>query len=257
MRPSLLSLALIANSAIATPSLAADLGGGFSVSGNAALVTDYRFRGISFSDEDIAIQGGLDLAHTSGFYLGTWGSSLDEGDSFDQLTGDEIGTFGHTEIDVYGGWTGEVSSGVSVDVGVLYYIYPNANNSPRIGGREVDFDTDYVEPYASISYSIGPARLTTGIAYAPDQSAIGSDDNVYVYGDAGIGIPNTPLTVRGHLGYTNGSLAIDADGDYFDWLLGVDYIIGPVTIGAAYIDTDGPNIDNIDATVVGTLSIAF
>ena len=49
----------------------------YSVSGNVALTSDYKFRGISQSDEDIAIQGGFDFEHESGFYLGTWGSSVD------------------------------------------------------------------------------------------------------------------------------------------------------------------------------------
>ena len=92
MRTSLLGLALLASTAFAAPAAATEIGGGFNVSGNAALVTDYRFRGVSFSDEDIPIQGGIDLEHDSGFYVGTWGSSIEDSP-----------VFGHTEVDIYAG----------------------------------------------------------------------------------------------------------------------------------------------------------
>ncbi|MGP1283039.1 MAG: TorF family putative porin [Parasphingopyxis sp.] len=235
MRTSIFGLALLATTALAVPAQAEELGGGFSVSGNAALVTDYRFRGVSFSDEDIAIQGGIDLEHDSGFYVGTWASSIEDSP-----------VFGHTELDIYAGWSGEITSGLTLDVGVLAYIYPNGN----VG------DADYVEPYASLSYSIGPAEITTGIAYAPSQNAIGNDDNTYVYGDISVGIPQTPITVSGHLGYTNGSLSIDNDDDYVDWSLGAEAAFGMLSVGVAYVSTavNGPLTDG---TVVGTLGVSF
>ncbi|QLC26586.1 hypothetical protein HFP57_17120 [Parasphingopyxis algicola] len=235
MRTSIFGLALLATTAFAAPAHAGELGGGFSVSGNAALVTDYRFRGVSFSDEDIAIQGGIDLEHDSGFYVGTWASSIEDSP-----------VFGHTELDIYAGWSGEITSGLTLDVGVLAYIYPNGN----VG------DADYVEPYASLSYTIGPAEITTGIAYAPSQTAIGDDDNTYVYGDISVGIPQTPITVSGHLGYTNGSLSIDNDVDYVDWSLGAEASFGMLSVGVAYVSTavNGPLTDG---TVVGTLGVSF
>ena len=47
------------------------------ISGNVALTSDYKFRGISQSNEDIAIQGGFDVAFENGIYIGTWGSTVD------------------------------------------------------------------------------------------------------------------------------------------------------------------------------------
>jgi uncharacterized protein (TIGR02001 family) len=236
MRTSIFGLALLASTAFAAPAHAeSDLGGGITVSGNAALVTDYRFRGISFSDEDIAVQGGIDFAHESGFYIGTWGSSIEDSP-----------VFGHTELDVYAGWSGEVASGLSLDVGVLGYLYPNGN----VG------NADYWEIYGSLSYSIGIAEITTGVAYNPSQNSIGSDDNIYVYGDVGVGIPETPITLTGHIGYTNGSLSIDNDVDYVDWSLGAEASFGMLSIGVAYVATavNGPLTDG---TVVGTLGVSF
>ena len=110
------------------------------VSGNVAIVSDYRFRGVSLSGGDPAIQGGIDLTHESGFYVGTWASSIDDGGT--DLLGD-------VELDLYAGWSGDVSDGVSVDVGLLYYMYPTGD----LGG-----DTDYFEPYASVGFTLGPAE---------------------------------------------------------------------------------------------------
>lgn len=235
MRPSILGLALMATTVFAAPAHAMEPGGGFSVSGNAALVTDYRFRGVSLSDGDIVIQGGIDLEHDSGFYVGTWASSIEDSS-----------VFGHTELDIYAGWSGAISSGLTFDVGVLAYLYPNGN----VG------NADYIEPYAALAYSVGPAEITIGVAYAPNQDALGDDDNLYVYTGLGIGVPGTPLTVSGHLGYTAGSLSVDNDEDYIDWSLGVEATFGMLSIGVAYVDT-GVNTRLTDGTVVGTLGVAF
>jgi uncharacterized protein (TIGR02001 family) len=213
----------------------------FTVSGNAALTTDYRFRGVSFSDGDIAIQGGIDVAHASGFYIGTWASSIEDSP-----------TFGHTELDVYGGWSGEVASGVSVDIGLLYYIYPNGEGG--LAGP-----SDYLEPYASISGTLGPVEATLGAAYAFDQSAIGNDDNIYVYTDFSSGIPDTPISLNAHLGYTDGSLTTDPDGNNFDWSVGADWAITEnLTASLMYVGVGGTKVDDFtDDTVVFTLGVSF
>ena len=142
---SLVAATILAGSVFAAaPALADDdasaLSSGLTVTGNAAIVTDYRFRGVSMSGGDFAIQGGVDVAHTSGFYVGTWASSIQGGTAF-----------GEMELDVYGGWTGEISPGVTVDAGLLYYVYPTGDDP-----FNTDPDTDYFEPYASISTTLGP-----------------------------------------------------------------------------------------------------
>jgi len=45
-------------------------------SANLSLTNDYRYRGISQSNFRPAIQGGFDYAHSSGFYIGNWNSSI-------------------------------------------------------------------------------------------------------------------------------------------------------------------------------------
>ena len=98
----------------------------YSISGNVALTSDYRFRGISQSDEDIAIQGGFDFEHESGFYVGTWGSSVDfdtNGPCCD----------GSLELDIYAGFGGAFNEDWGYDVGVLAYLYPGDD------GQEGDY----------------------------------------------------------------------------------------------------------------------
>ncbi|WP_164118778.1 TorF family putative porin [Sphingorhabdus sp. Alg239-R122] len=219
-----------------------------SVSANVALTSDYRFRGISFSDGDFAVQGGIDIAHDSGLYVGTWASSIEDSP-----------TFGHTELDLYGGWSGEISSGINADIGLLYYVYPNGE-----GGAAGP--SDYFEPYASISGTLGPAELKLGAAYAFDgQSALGNEDNLYVYTDLGIGVPNTPITLNAHLGYTDGILSPDIDpvtlrqSGAFDYSFGADYAItSNLTASATFVGVEGPSVDGIsDDTVVFTISASF
>jgi uncharacterized protein (TIGR02001 family) len=208
----------------------------FTVSGSAALVSDYRFRGVSQTNNGFAVQGGLNLSHVSGFYAGLWGSNLAG-----------WGTFGgpNLELDIIAGYKLPLASG-SLDVGITWYNYP--------GGAA---KTSFVEPYAKLGGTIGPVGLTAGVAYAPSQVALGnwsnhpdsrvgsSGDNLYLWGDAGVGIIGTPVTVKAHLGYSSGNpglgpngTSVAPTGQYWDWLIGVDYVAGPVTLGVAYVDTD-------------------
>ena len=230
---------------LSSPALAQDDADtdGVTVSANVSLVTDYRFRGVSLSGGDPAIQGGLDVAHDSGFYAGVWASSIDGGPSY-----------GEMEFDIYGGWSGQLSEGVSVDVGLLYYLYPS---------EELGLDTDYWEPYASIGFNLGPAEATVGAAYAWEQDSLGGDDNLYVYTDLSTGLPGTPLTVTGHLWYTDGVLAPpllagDTDDSGLDWSIGASYAAGPLEVGISYIGVEGPSIDGFtDDAIVGTVTASF
>lgn len=232
--------------------VAAEAQSSLAVRGTASLVTDYRWRGVSMSGEDPALQAGLELEHASGVYGGAWGSTLERGASFDRLAGTRAGDFGPVELDLYGGWNGPVASGFDLDLGVTYRMFPDAEG--RLGGPPLD--SDFVEGRAALSYLIGPAQLRTGIAYAPDQAAI-TGDNIYLYGDAFVGIPRTPVTITAHLGFTDGALAADGDGDHLDWQLGAEYVIGPLTFGLSYVDTDAPPGPRTDAALLGSVILGF
>jgi uncharacterized protein (TIGR02001 family) len=237
---SLMAATILAGAALtATPAMAQDELG-VSISGNAAIVTEYRFRGIGLSGGDPAVQGGIDVETDVGFYVGVWGSSIDGGP-----------LYGEMEFDIYAGFAGEFAEGIGFDVGALYYAYPANDFGPA----------DYWELYASVSPTVGPAELTLGVAYSPDQDSLGGFDNLYVYGDVGIGIPDTPISIWGHVGYTDGFLTFTTSGDALDYGVGADLAIGEkLSIGIAYIgvEDDGLNLSGItDDTVVGTLSVSF
>lgn len=228
--------AALACAAIATPALADDTepAKDVTVNGSVALVTDYRFRGVSQSDKKPALQGGITATHKSGVYGGFWASNLAG-----------WGTFGgaNLELDLIAGYKRAVGP-VTIDAGLTWYMYP--------GGADL---TDFGEPYVKLGTTIGPVNALVGVAYAPKQKALGNysntpesrgqaQDNTYVWGDASIGIP-LGATAKAHVGHSWGNpglgpngTSVAPTGSYTDWLLGVDYVVGPLTLGVAYVDTD-------------------
>jgi uncharacterized protein (TIGR02001 family) len=241
----LLGTTLFAASAAATPAFAdeTDAPSDITVSGYVQGVSDYRFRGLSLSGGDPAIQGSINVNHSSGFYVGAWASSLEDS-----------AVYGSTELDLYGGWTGELTPGLTADVGLLYYVYPNGD----VG------DANVFEPYAALSTTIGPVSAKVGAAYSWKQDSLGGDDNIYVYTDLGAAIPNTPISLSAHLGYTNGPLSpenLTGTGGYdgFDYSVGASYAITKnLSLGVSYVGVDGNSFDSFsNDAVVATVKFAM
>lgn len=216
-----------------------------TITGNVVGVTDYRWRGLSYSGGDFAVQGQINVGHSNGLYVGVWASSLEQ-DFFD--------IYGSAEIDIYAGWSGEVSSGLTADVGITYYAYPNGT----VG------NANYFEPYASLSTTVGPATAKVGVSYAWEQAALGGGDSAYVFTDLGVGIPNTPVSLSAHLGYTDGALSpklltgASTDGG-FDYAIGATAnVTKNLSVGVQYIGVDGNSINGFsNDAVVGTVKFAF
>ena len=187
--------------------------------GNVAITTDYRFRGISQGDRSPAIQGGFDLEHESGLYIGTWASNV-------TFSGAAI------EMDYYGGFAGSFNDTVSYDLAVLWYNYPEDDSDP---------DLDYVEFAASLSAYGG----TIGAYFSPDYFAE-TGDFFYFYGDYGIPIGEN-FSIDLHLGfnlfegeeeYAAFGLG-DGDGDsYIDYSVGVSTSAVGLDFSLAWIGTD-------------------
>lgn len=209
--------AAVPSTAFAQDDAASDDSDGITISGSATVVSDYRFRGFSQSNEKAAIQGGITVSHDSGLYVGTWGSS--------------IGFANGTEIDLFAGYARELGSGIKADVGVTSYFYPGGGSGTNIW-----------EPYFSLSGDVGPASVKAGVAWAPGgQTALGDNSAVYVYSDVGVGIANTPLTLKGHIGYSKSDSALGGlDGDVLDYSVGVDFSYKMLTLGVSYVNTDAP-----------------
>ena len=170
----LAGLALLASSAVASPAFAQEEEASppVTITGSVGLVSDYRFRGVSQSDEGVAVQGGFTVNHESGFYAGTWASNLAG-----------WGTFGgpNLELDIFTGYT-KTFDATTIDVGVTWYMYPNGFD-----------ETDFFEGYAKLKGTAGPATLTAAVYYAPKQNSLSNvsntpfsrgqnEDNLYLVG---------------------------------------------------------------------------
>ncbi len=202
---------------------------------------DYDFRGNSQSAKDPALQGSLDYAAASGWYVGAWASNIDFGvPSGGPLKNPDI------ELDVYGGYTKTLDSGYIYDFGVVAYTYP----------QETDFT--YEEIYGSIAKGWFKAKLwyspEFGGKAAKDLSrSLGNGSSVSAwYGqiDGTFPLPAN-FSIGAHLGYSTGDYWTNAFGDdQLDWSLGVNYTVGKFALGLKYVDTSGDI--KINKSTVGT-----
>jgi uncharacterized protein (TIGR02001 family) len=204
-----------------------------TITGSITAVSDYRFRGVSLSDKDPAIQSSINVNHESGFYVGTWVSTLAN-----------TPTYGKAEIDLYAGFTKEIASGTTIDAAVLYYYYPKGTG-----------DSDYFEPYITLSHTIGPVTAKGGVNWAPSQNATANTDFLYLFGQLSAGIPGTPVTLTGKVG--NQDLGATS---YWDWSLGAAATFGKITAGVSYVDASTKSVfapNDSKAGVFVSLGYAF
>lgn len=197
--------------------------------GNVALTSEYFFRGLSQSGNGTpAIQGGLDYAHDSGLYVGTWASNVDFSDA-------------RVEIDLYGGYKTELgSTGLLLDVGGVYYAYPGADNAANAGR-----DLNFFEVYGKVGYDFGFALPSLKLSYSPDYQSESGDS---LYTDLSVDVPiGKYFTATLHAGYSS----IDKNAnwgtrDYWDYGVSIGTNVFGLDLKAAYITTDLP-----DANCVG------
>ena len=191
-----------------------------TITGNVALVSQYRLRGVSLSDEKPALQGTITAIHDSGFYAGTFASSLS---GYGSVGGANL------ELDAFAGYATQVGK-VTLDAGVFWYLYPGTDR------------TDFVEIYGSVSAPVGPVSAKLGAYYAPerDSAVLGNGDNLYLYLDGNSKIPSTPVTLKAHVGRSagKGTYLSGPDGTIIDWMVGADGAIHGLTLGVSYVDTD-------------------
>ena len=118
---------------------------------NVGAYSDYRYRGISQTRLKPALQGGVDWSHESGFYLGTWASTI-------KWIEDSYGK-AKVEVDLYGGYKGELAKDVAFDVGVLQYVYPSAKTKLWNAAYK---DPNTTELYGAVT--VGP--VTAKLSYS-------------------------------------------------------------------------------------------
>jgi uncharacterized protein (TIGR02001 family) len=224
----------------------------FTITGGATVTSDYRFRGLSQTGKDPALQATINVNHSSGLYAGIWASTIDDNDAAAVLG------YGDAEVDLYAGYTKTFDNGLGVDVGLLYYLYPI---------DKAGFDTDFFEPYASLMYTVGPVTTKVGANYSwSGQSGLVGNDSLYLRADVTVAVPKTPISILGHIGRTNGQLGVLAltSDKYTDWSLGVEASYKFAKIGVQYVDTNIKDFSlgyddliGADPTVLAYLTFSF
>ena len=189
---------------------------------NAAVVSDYRFRGISQTRLQPAVQGGADYVNNpTGLYIGAWASSI-------KWTKDAGGD-GDVELDIYGGKRGQLSDAVSYDVGVLTYVYPS-NGLKNVAGFA---NANTTEVYGQLGF--GPAYVKYSHSVTNLFGFVDSKNSGYLDVGANIeaGEGNTINLHAGHQKVKNNDVS-----NYTDWKVGVTRDFGIVTGALAVVGTN-------------------
>lgn len=211
----------------------------FSWSFNIAGTSDYVFRGVSQTDNDPTIQGGIDLSYGM-LYVGAWGSGLDFGGT--AVPGD--GLDAQTEIDWYGGikptWNSPFGE-MDIDLGVIYYTYP--------GATDYLAELDYVEFKGGYAWSPLHPKLTTGanVFYSPDY--FGGTGPVWTLETIGaLELPQVSVfepVLDGVIGWQKGKTgdgyfvnANGTDDEYYYWNVGLSLGVEKLTFDFRYWDTN-------------------
>jgi uncharacterized protein (TIGR02001 family) len=212
---------------------------------NVGAVTDYRFRGIAQTSRKPALQAGVDFSHKSGIYLGAWGSNVKWIKDFNGATK------GGLEIDLYGGYKGEIAKDFGFDLGLITYQYPG-NNSGAVGtpGAGLVTNANTTEVYGALTYKMFTAKYsrstTTFLGFLDSK---GSDYfDLSAAFDVGNGFTVTPhigvqkVKNNGSYNYTDYSLTVAKD-------LGNGLSVSAAAVGtnakkAFYTDVNGKFLGN-------------
>lgn len=206
---------------------------------NIGAVSDYRFRGLSQTTFDPAIQGGVDFSHKSGFYFGTWVSNV-------KWIKDYVGaTKGSTEIDFYGGFKGSLTKDIAFDIGAIRYQYPGNNAATVLANANTS------EIYGGLTYGVFTAKYSRAVSnFVANPASSGSSYiDLSATFDLGSGFALTP-----HIGYQHVAGVAGNIGNYSDYALTLSKDFGNgFVLTAAAIGTDakrafyttGPNGKNL------------
>jgi len=182
--------------------------GGFSW--NAALTSEYLYRGVSQSDDHPALQLEAGYGFASGFYLGAWGSNVDFGDSTD------------AEIDTYIGWNGDLADGVNFDVQINRYNYVN---------QPSDVDYAYNELIGKLTFN---EQYGVTLGYTNDYLAIG-ENSLYLAVDGSWEVGNG-INLTAGAAYTRNTGDLPS---YADFSVGLDRDFGPINVALQYVGSNG------------------
>lgn len=185
---------------------------------NASVISDYRYRGISQTRVKPALQGGLDFAAPGGFYLGAWGSTI--------KWIKDVGGDSDVELDVYGGWKGELSPGLTLDVGGLQYYYPSNKLNPSANTFEL---------YGALSF--GPVTVKYSHALTNTFANPDSKGSGYLDVSASFELADGWMLAP-HIGHQKIKGPVGGPASYTDYSLTLSKTFGSVTPSIAIVGTD-------------------
>jgi uncharacterized protein (TIGR02001 family) len=196
----------------------------WTVSGNLALTSDYLFRGLSQTGQDPALQGGIEAGHTTGVYVGAWGSNVSW---LSDLSSTGASVSNSLEFDAYAGWRGNLSDSVKFDGGIYTYRYPG--DYPHGYTK-----ADTTELYAGLGW--GPATLK--YSYAVTDTFGFSDSEGSDYLDLSVNWEFVPSwTLNAHAGHQR--ISGTSGADYSDWKLGATKAFAQGwSVALAWLDTN-------------------
>lgn len=238
MKKSLIALALV--SVFAAPAFAEEAAPASPLSFNVGVVTDYVFRGISQSQHKPALQAGIDYAHSSGLYVGAWGSTIKWVDRKDYTFKKD----NDLELDLYGGYKGAVGD-FTYDVGLIRYYYPGkfkVDGTKPLNAVGPDTTEAYVAvgwKFVTLKYSEAISKNFIGWGGTGGQNgAVATDRSKGSnYTDLTITYPiDETLNVIAHVGHQN--VTKNSYANYTDYKLGVTKDFGFGVAGLAYTDTN-------------------
>lgn len=218
---------------------------------NLGLYSQYIFRGLTQTGEEPAIQGGVDYSHSSGFYLGVWGSNISWLEDLKDAGNISAYDNSSLEIDIYGGYRNSIGeTGIGYDVGLLQYIYPGDNNDNLIE------DAETTEVYGALSYKWLQAKVS--VVVSDDAWGLPDEDGTAYYElNANIPFGESGFTGVVHVGRQD--FRDFDDADYTDWKVGLTKSwSNGINVGGYYTDTntkdaawtiDGENIGDDQFTV--------
>lgn len=184
----------------------------WTLTGNAGLFSDYRFRGFTQTAYKPAFQGGFDLAHASGFYVGNWNSNIEQ----------QLYRGASLEMDFYGGYKYSLGD-VGLDVGAIYYYYPSSNVAAYNGATK---QVKQTELYLGATLGEFSAKFNYGFSNffgAGDDTPTNTKGNYYL--DLGYAHDlGNGLGVNAHYGYQyvkNGADVGLSSDNVSDYRLGV------------------------------------
>ncbi len=185
---------------------------------NVAVTSDYRYRGISQSRLKPALSAGVDYALPAGFYVGAWASSIKWIKDF--------GGDSDVELDLYGGFKGEIVPGLAFDVGALRYQYPRNRLAPSANTTEL---------YGALTY--GPATLKYSHAVTDTFGNLDSKNSYYVEVAAGFDV-GYGLTLTPHAGYQKIKGPLSGPASYTDYSLALSKDFSGFLVTLAVVGTD-------------------